>query len=350
MNLIAVGVDHTTAELALRERCAFAHAEIPAALRQLTDPVDGLLSQAAILSTCNRVELYGVGTRVDERRLAAFMGLGPGEVDGALYVHRDEHVAHHLAATAAGLHSLVLGEVQIQGQIRLALDQALAAGTAGPELRRLFESAVAAGRRVRARTAIGRGAASVPSACVEFAHRRIGGLERATVLLIGTGVMGQLAARLVVKRGARELLVVSRTRVAAQRLAQRHGGHALAFDQLDDALARADVVFSATGAPHPILGRDQLERAGALLLIDLAVPRDVDPAARELPGVELHTIDDLRGLVDRALARRQAELPQAHAILESEVQRYVTWAQRRRPPRRAAPAHLCVPTRADVGG
>src|ERR1044071_1434263 len=95
MNLIAVGVDHTTAELALRERCAFAHAEIPAALRQLTDPVDGLLSQAAILSTCNRVELYGVGTRVDERRLAAFMGLGPGEVDGALYVHRDEHVAHH---------------------------------------------------------------------------------------------------------------------------------------------------------------------------------------------------------------------------------------------------------------
>ena len=346
LEFVAVGLDHTTAGIELRERLAFADAEIPAALRRLTDPADPLLDQAAILSTCNRVELYGVArSRPAERRLASFLtlyhGLDISEVAGALFVYRDDHVAHRLAATAAGMHSLVLGEAQIQGQIRKALELALSAGTAGVELRRMFESAVAAGRRVRSGTTIGRGTASVPHASVEFARERLGTLSESTVLLIGTGTTGELAAKQLVKRGARQLLVLGRTPSRAKRLAESYGGRAITADRFEGAVAQSDIVISATGAPHPVLDRDQLRRAlerrGArhvpLLLFDLSVPRDVDPAATDLPGVELHTIDDLRGIVEHALVQRRAELPQANAILESEVARFTDWLRRRDPAR-----------------
>ncbi|HUA48561.1 MAG TPA: glutamyl-tRNA reductase [Solirubrobacteraceae bacterium] len=340
--LVALGLDHTTAGIEVRERLAFADAEIPAALARLTDPVDGLLDQAAILSTCNRVEIYGVSrSRPAERDLASFLaryhGLDTSEVASLLYLRRDDQVAHHLAATAAGVHSLVLGEAQIQGQIRKALEHALSAGTAGPELRRLFESAIAAGRRVRSGTDIGRGATSVPVASVELARSRLGTLTQSTVLLVGTGDMAQLAAKQLVKRGARELLVLGRAPASAERLALSYGGHAITLDGLDEALAQCDVVITATGARQPILHRDRLRRAlerrhtdsAPLLLIDLSVPRDVDPAAAELSGVELHTIDDLRGLVDGALMKRRAELPKAYAILGREVTRFTTWLSRR---------------------
>src|SRR6201995_2709045 len=188
--LVALGVDHTTAGIELRERLAFADAEVPAALRRFADPANGLLEQAAILSTCNRVELYGVSrSRLPECRLVSFLarsrGLDASRVATVLRVYRGDQVAHHLAATAAGMNSLVLGEAQIQGQVRKALAHALTAESAGAELRRLFESAIAAGRRVRSRTAIGRGATSVPYAGVEFARRRLGTLSQSTALLIG---------------------------------------------------------------------------------------------------------------------------------------------------------------------
>jgi len=342
LSFVAIGLDHTTAGIALRERVTFADAEIPAALRRLTDPTDPLLEQAAILSTCNRVELYGVArSRPPERRLVAFLarsrGLDTSELASKLYVYRDGQVVHRLAETAAGMHSLVLGEAQIQGQIRRALEYALAAGTAGAELRRLFESAVAAGRRVRSRTAIGRGAVSVPHATVEFARLRLGTLSQSTVLLIGTGNMGELVAKQLVKRGAQGLLVLGRTPSRVKRLAESYAGQAITTDQLDQALAQSDVVISATGAPRPILRRDQLQHAVArrgadsapLVVIDLSVPRDVDPTATELPGVEVHTIDDLRGIAERALVQRHAELPQAYAILEREVARFTDWLCRR---------------------
>jgi glutamyl-tRNA reductase len=339
---VAVGLDYATAAIEVRERLAFVDAEMPAALARLTDPADGLLDQAAILSTCNRVEIYGVSrSRPDERRLASFLaryhGLDTSHVASLLYVHRDDQVAHHLAATAAGMNSLVLGEAQILGQIRKALEHALAAGTAGAELRRLFEAAIAAGRRVRSGTAIAQGAASVPYASVELARRRLGTLSQATVLLIGTGEMAQLAAKQVVKRGAKQLLVLGRTPSHARRLAESYGGLAITPDRLEEALAQSDAVMSATGAPQPILYRDQLRRALArrgagsvpLLLIDLSVPRDVDPAAAELSGVEVHTIDDLRGSVERVLMQRHAELPEAYRILGGEVARFTAWLSRR---------------------
>ncbi|HUA45597.1 MAG TPA: glutamyl-tRNA reductase [Solirubrobacteraceae bacterium] len=339
---VAVGVDHTTAGIGVRERLAFADAEIPAALQRLTDPGAGLLDQAAILSTCNRVELYGVSrSRRSERQLSSFLaryhGLETSELVSMMNVYRDDEVAHHLAATAAGMHSLVLGETQILGQVRKALEHALAAATAGSELRRLFECAIAAGRRVRSGTAIGRGAASVPYASVELARRRLGTLDQSTALLIGTGDMAQLAAKQLVKRGAKQLLVLGRAPAQARRIAECYGAHAITHAELDQALARSDFVITATSAPRPILTRDQLQRALArrsadslpLLLIDLSVPRDVDPTASKLPGVEVHTIDDLRGDVARALIKRRAELPEAHAIVRSEVGRFTAWLNRR---------------------
>jgi glutamyl-tRNA reductase len=341
LELIAVGLDHSTAGIALRERLAFDDAEIAAALERLTDPADPVLEQAAILSTCNRVELYGAArSRRAGRALTSFLaryhGLEPREVVPASYVHCGDEVPHHLAATAAGMHSLVLGEAQIQGQVRTALDHAITAGTAGPELRRLFETAISAGRRVRSQTGLGRGVASVPSAAVAFVRRRLGTLRDSTVLLIGAGTTAELAAKQIAKDGPRELLVLGRDVARAERLARWHGGRVVTSDRLGEALEHADVVISSTGAPHPILRQDQVERArrrGArsrpLLLIDLAVPRDVDPAVGGLAGVELHAIDDLRLAVERTLTQRRTHLPAAHSIVRAEVARFSGWLSRR---------------------
>jgi glutamyl-tRNA reductase len=287
--------------------------------------------------------LYGIArSRPGREQLAAFLaryhGVAPCELKDALYVHRGDKVADHLAATAAGMHSLVLGEAQIQGQVRTALEHALEAGTAGPELRRLFESAIAAGRRVRSGTALGRGVASVPHASVEFIRHRLGTLSNSTVLLIGAGTTGELAAKHLVKHGVRELLVFGRDVTRAECFARRYGGRVVRSGSLGEALAQSDVVISSTGAPHPIVHRDQLEHALArrgfadsapLLLIDLAVPRDIDPAVGGLAGVELHTIDDLRQTVERTLTRRSAELPAAYSILRTEVARFTDWLRRR---------------------
>jgi glutamyl-tRNA reductase len=341
--LVVVGLDHRTAPIDLRERVAFADSEVPAALAHLTDPDDPLLEQAVILSTCNRVEVYGAarsGNPVEERTsfLARYHGLDPHELEGCVYVHRGAEVAHHLAATSAGLHSLVLGEAQIQSQVRRALEYAIAAGTAGPELRRLFESAISAGRQVRSRTALARGVASVSHASIELVRQRLGTVSPSTVLLIGAGATGELAAKHLIKHRPRELLILGRGSARACRLAERYGGRALTSDQLVDGLARSDVVISSTSAPHTVVHGDQLQHALAdrggsnprpLLLIDLATPRDIDPAAAGLTGVELYTIDDLRPVVERTLAQRSAELPAAYSIVRGEVARYTQWLTRR---------------------
>jgi glutamyl-tRNA reductase len=339
--LVAVGLDHRTAPIDLRERVAFADSEIPTALARLTDPDDRLLEQAVILSTCNRVEVYGAARSRRSRDeltsfLARYHGLAPDELSDSVYVHRDVEVAHHLAATSAGLHSLVLGEAQIQGQVRRALAHAIVAGTAGPELRRMFESAISAGRQVRSRTALARGVASVPHASIELVRQRVGTLGQSTVLLIGAGTMGELAAKHLIKHRPRELLVLGRGSARAERLADRYRGRAVTSDQLGEALAQSDVVISSTSAPHPIVHRRQLQHALAdrddarpLLLIDLATPRDVDPAVAGLPGVELYTIDDLRTVVERTLAQRSAELPAADSIVRGEVTRFTGWLYRR---------------------
>jgi glutamyl-tRNA reductase len=342
-DLVSVGVDHATAALELRERLALAEADVPAALARLTDPAVSPLEQAVILSTCNRVEVYAAARTHPSREelvslLARSQGLSPRELMGAVRVHRGDEVPYRLAETAAGLHSLVLGEAQIQGQVRKAVELAVAAGTAGPELRRMFESAIAAGRRVRSTTDIGRGVASVPHAAIQFARQRLGTFASATVLLVGAGSVSELAAKHLVKLNPATLLIIGRDRARAESLAERHGARALGSDALVEALAQARVVISSTGAPQPVLQRDQLERALAhrqgdnpepLLLVDLAVPRDVDPAAAGMPGVELCTIDDLEEVVERTRTQRQAELPAAHSVLRTEVARFTRWLHTR---------------------
>jgi glutamyl-tRNA reductase len=343
LQLVVVGLDHTTAPIDLRERVAFSGADVPAALAHLTDPDHTRLAQAAILSTCNRVELYAAArSRLPRGELtsllARYHGLDPDELKGSVYVHRDAEVAHHLAATSAGLHSLVLGEAQIQGQVRRALQSAIDAGTAGPELRRLFDSAISAGRQVRSRTALARGVASVSHASVELVRQRLETLSQSTVLLIGAGTMGELAAKHLIKHRPGELLVLGRGSARAGRLAERYGGQALTSDRLGEALARSDVVISSTSAPHAILHRHQLEQALAdrggpsprqLLLVDLATPRDVDPGVAGLTGVELYTIDDLRPIVEGTLTQRSAELPAAYSIVQAEVARFTRWLSHR---------------------
>jgi glutamyl-tRNA reductase len=343
LELIAVGLDHRTAGIELRERVAFAAAEIPRALEKLTDRDNRVLEQAAILSTCNRVEVYGIApwspvTEVLQAFIAKFHGLEPHELAGAMYVHRSSAVPDYLAATAAGMHSLVLGEAQIQGQVRAALEQALEAGSAGPELRRLFETAITAGRRARSRTGIGRGVASVPHAGVELARERLGTLRGSTAMVIGAGTTAELAAKHLVKHGARELLVLGRDAGRAERLASRYGGRVVTSHRLAEALARSDVVITATSSPRPVLQRKEVEWAltrrrqtssSPLVVVDLAVPRDVDPVVAGLDGVEVHTTDDLRQVVERTLARRRRELPAANAIVRAEVARFSRWLSHR---------------------
>jgi glutamyl-tRNA reductase len=254
------------------------------------------------------------------------------------------------------MRSLVLGEAQIQGQVRTALQHSLRSGSAGPELRRLFESAIAAGRRVRSNTNIGRGVASVPHAAVVFARQRLGTLSRSRVLLIGAGATAELASKHLVKCRPHELLVFGRDPTRAERLALRCGGRVIGSEMLGEALARSDLVISSTAAPGPVLHHDQLQRATAtrgadsapLLLIDLAVPRDVDPAAGGLPGVELRTIDDLREVIRCSLAQRSAELPAAHAILQAEVDRFTAWLHRREMRRADGPRPLRWPPAHEV--
>jgi glutamyl-tRNA reductase len=348
MQLILAGLDHTTAPVAVRERLAFSQSDLVAALAQLTRPQADrppLLAEAAILSTCNRVEIYGVaggeGAAQDLARfLAAFHHLDEGEFAQGLCFARGDAVARHLCATAAGLRSLVLGEAQIQGQVRGTFEQGVAAGSVGPVLHRLFQHALTAGKRARSETALGHGAASVSQAGVELARRRLGDLRGRAVLLLGGGEVSELAAQNLLANGADQLMIVNRTLARGRALAERYGAEALTFDDLPAALARCDILISSTAAPVPIIHRrhivEALEAKGrrrslggaegpAMLLIDLAVPRDIHPDVAALPGAHLCTVDDLQGVVRATLGQRAQAAERAEAIAMEEARAFEAW-------------------------
>lgn len=347
MELILAGLDHTTAPVAIRERLAFSQSDVSAALAQLTQPQGGrspLLAEAAILSTCNRVEIYGVAR--DERAaqelasfLAAFHHLDLNDFAHGLCFAHGEAVARHLCATAAGLRSLVLGEAQIQGQVRGAFEQGVAAGSVGPVLHRLFQHALAAGKRARSETALGQGAASVSQAGVELARSRLGDLRGRTVLLVGGGEVSELAAQNLLANGAGQLMIVNRTLARGRALAERYGAEALTFEELPAALARCDILISSTAAPVPIIHRGHIAEAlaakarrsvgdqegPAMLLIDLAVPRDIHPDVATLPGAHLCTVDDLQGVVRATLGQRAGAAERAEAIALEEARAFEAW-------------------------
>ena len=335
VTLFVLGINHQTAPVGLRERVAFSADAVPAALASLRalPPV----REAALLSTCNRTEIYALADD-DGQALADWLATHPGDVaamdDGQglhayLYRHRDADAVRHLFRVATGLDSLVLGEPQILGQVKDAWAIARTAGTLGGRLDRLFQQAFSTAKRARTDTRIGANPVSVASAAVRLAQESFARLEDSTVLLVGAGETVELAARHLVQARAKRLLVANRTLTHAQELATRHGGVALPLTELDKHLHEADIVLSATASREPILQRSQVaaalaaRRHGPLLLLDLAVPRDIAADVAELKDVFVYTVDDLeRAIEDNRRGRREAAA-EAEAIIELQVARYV---------------------------
>jgi glutamyl-tRNA reductase len=331
VKLLALGINHQTAPVGLRERVAFDADALPRALAAAS-AVPGV-REVALLSTCNRTELYAVAD--DEgRALADWLATHPGDAAGHdlhayLYRHHDIDAVRHLFRVATGLDSMVLGEPQILGQVKDAWAAARAAGTLGGQLDRLFQQAFATAKRARTDTRIGASPVSVASTAVRLAQESFARLADSTVLLVGAGETIELAARHLSDGKVRRLLVANRTLAHAQDLASRHGGVALPLAELDRHLAEADIVISATAAREPVIGAAQVSSAMAqrrhrpMLLVDLAVPRDIAPDVAGLKDVFLYTVDDLeRAIEDNRSSRREAAR-EAEAIVELQAARFV---------------------------
>lgn len=327
--IAAAGVNHRTAPVEERELLAFGPQELPAALSRLRQE----LGAAVLLSTCNRTELYTtLPVENDPDRLPSLlMELKGVHLDRSrFYVLRHEEAVRHLYRVAAGLDSMIVGEAQIQGQVREAFSAATEANCVNGILSRLFHTALTVGKRARSETGIGRWARSVGSAAVSLAWQALGGLGGRTILVISAGSMGKLTARALRQAGASRVLVANRTYERAVAVASSLGGEAIPFARLPEGLLESDIVISATGAEGFVLGPEEVAlamtgRAGRpLLIIDLAVPRDIHPAVGEIPGVHLYDIDDLRTVCLNGEGRRQ-ELQRAEAIVEEELGRFREW-------------------------
>jgi glutamyl-tRNA reductase len=333
--LLALGASHKTAPLALRERIALTDNAAEPLLRELT--AHPAIGEAVALSTCNRTELYLLVTDPVEAEsavlalLARRAGIRPTELLDGIYALRNCDAARHLYRVASGLESMIIGEAEVQGQVKRAYEAALAARTTGPMTNKLFRAALETGKRVRTETAISAGRASVASVAVDAAQDALGDLTDRHVLLIGAGETAELTARALHDHGVTTMFIANRRRERAIALAQQFGGASGSFDALPAELARADIVISSTSSPHALLGAEELavvngERQGRpLLLMDLAVPRDIDPACAELPGVTLLDIDGLQAQVRRHISVRKAEARRAEGIVEEEIQGFAGW-------------------------
>lgn len=336
MPITIVGVDYAGTPVALRERLAIPADELSGALARLREVV----GEGLILSTCNRTEVIAVsdadvaGAAALTELLIAGRGLRSDEVAPHLWSRTGADAVRHLFAVAAGLDSLVLGEDQIQSQLRAALDAAATANTLGPTLHRLGHAALSAGKRVRAETAIGRGNASIVSAALRAAAARLGTLAGRSILIVGAGDTAELVLKHLAKdrrnRPAR-VAIANRTHATALALAARHSATALPWDEREAALADADLVVACTAAPGTVIAAAAVQRALAtrperpLLCFDLAVPRDIDPAAAALPGVELHDVDALAPACAAAREARHEAVAEAEAIIAEETSRFLAW-------------------------
>jgi glutamyl-tRNA reductase len=336
--LLALGISHKTAPVSLRERLAFSEREASEFERQATSTPEA--REAVVISTCNRTEVYlVVGDPV--RAEADVLGLlarraeiRPTELADAIYSPRNCDAARQLYRVTAGLESMILGEADIQGQVRRAHETAMRAGATGPLSNRLFAAALTTGKRVRSETDIGSSRVSVSSVAVDLALSVLGGLQGRNVVILGAGEASEQTARALSEQGVGTIFVANRHADRAISLAQRFGGSVVGLDKLPEQLVHADIVLSSTSSPHPILGRDELELVMAergsdgarpLLIIDIAVPRDVDPACGELAGVTLYDIDDLQAVSASNLRLRAEETPRALEIVEEEIQRFARW-------------------------
>jgi glutamyl-tRNA reductase len=331
--LFVAGMNHRTAPVAMREQLALEEEKIREILADLSGR--GLVQEVMILSTCNRVEVYGVAAVPGEARSQAFSRLGSHrgvawrELEPLLYTATGDEAALHAFRVAASLDSMVLGEPQILGQVKDAFALAQSVGTAGPVLHALMSQAFSAAKRVRSETLVGRLAVSISYAAVELARRIFEGLEGKAVLLVGAGEMSELAARHLIDHGALPIYVANRTWSRAQELARGLGGVPVPFDQLEATLARVDIVITSTAAPEPVVTAAQVRaalharRGRPLFFIDIAVPRNVEPAVNDLEGAFCYDIDDLRAVVESNLKERQREAQRAQVLLEREVDKFV---------------------------
>ena len=333
--LLALGVSHKTAPLPLRERLALPEGRAATVLRELVG--HGEIHEAVAISTCNRTEIYLVAGDPVEAESAALAVLSrqaeirPTELFGAIYSLRDGDAVRHLFEVAAGLDSMIVGEAEVQGQVKRAYELALVEGVTGPITNRLFRDALATGKRARTETAISRAQTSVSSVAVELARATLGELAERGVLVIGAGENGELAARAFHERGVQTVFVANRRYDRAIGLAERFGGTAVRFEDMIPQLIQTDIVVSSTASPHQIVGREDLaevmaERLGRpLLLIDIAVPRDIGAEVREIPGVTLYDMDDLQREVSRNIGSREAESRRVRVIVGEEVERFSRW-------------------------
>jgi glutamyl-tRNA reductase len=333
--LLALGASHKTAPLAVRERIALTEHAAEPLLRELT--AHDAIGEAVALSTCNRTELYLMVSDPVEAEsavlalLARRAGMRPTELLDGIYALRNCDAARHLYRVSSGLESMIVGEAEVQGQVKRAYEAALSARTTGPMTNKLFRAALATGKRVRTETAISSGRASVASVAVDTAQDALGDLTDRHVLLIGAGETAELTARALHDHGVTTMFIANRRRDRAIALAQQFGGSSGSFDALPSELARADIVISSTSSPHHLIGAEELalvtaaRRGRPLLLIDLAVPRDIDPDCAGLPGVTLLDIDGLQRQVTSHLTIRRAEARRAEGIVEEEIQAFAGW-------------------------
>jgi glutamyl-tRNA reductase len=327
-----MGLNHKSAPLELLERVAIGESFLPKALRDVGERPH--VTEVVVLSTCHRLEVYAVAERFHPGYAELFdfiagrAGRPAAEVSDALYIHHDEAAARHLFLVAAGLDSAVLGESEILGQVAAAWELARDEGAVGPALNLLFRQAIEAGKRARTETGIGRGITSVSQAAVAMAAERLGGLGGRQAVVLGAGAMGEQLVLALAKAGVAEVVVANRTPATSEALANRVGGRAVTLGRLVDELAAADVFATSTGADTPVIDFAEVaavaerRRHRSWLIVDVAVPRDVDPAAASVPGVTLLDMDDLRAFVATGLAGRQREATRARRLVDAEVERY----------------------------
>jgi glutamyl-tRNA reductase len=329
MKFHLIGVNHKTAPVEVRERLAIPESHLPEAIKRLAQHPG--VDEGLILSTCNRVEVLARTSNgaADLRGfLRDYFQLNPAEYESHLYEYRESEVFHHLFRVTSSLDSMVVGEPQILGQVREAYATARAVGAVHSHLDLLVTRAFAVAKRVRSETAVGSSAVSVASVAVELAKKIFGSLQGKHVYLVGAGKMSELAARHLVAHGAESVFVANRTYDRAKELAERFDGQAILFEQLYETCDRADIVITSTGAPHAIFRREHGElflarrKNRPMFFIDIAVPRDVDPAMNRLDGIFVYDIDDLQQAVSSHVADRVKEAERAEAIVVAEVRRF----------------------------
>lgn len=333
MSIIAIGLNHKTAPVDVREHLTFGPDIIVAALRNLVENLG--VKEVVILSTCNRTELYCVSNGRDRNEICHWMsdfhGIDAAMVNPYLYSHEDDQAVSHLLSVSSGLDSLVLGEPQILGQVKQAFQTAKEAGTTGKLLQRLFQHTFSAAKQVRTDTAIGSSPVSVAFAAVTLAKQIFSDTSNQTALLIGAGETIELTARHLHQQGIKKIIVANRTLEKAHELASQFDGYAIALTELPNHLAEADIVISSTASPLPVLGKGTVESAlkqrkhQPIFMVDIAVPRDIEPEVSNLEDVYLYTVDDLQEVIQDNLRSRQEAAEQAREIIEMQTHEFMAW-------------------------